>query len=112
METAPLTAKPAHAAAIERRRHRRVGLSWLATLRFSGGLYDCLVIDLSLGGAKVRLGEDMALAPADLVGLVIDKIGAFRAETVWRRGNFVGLRFQDPPESIAAAFGSLLPPEN
>lgn len=112
MEAASITAKPVRAVPVERRRHKRVGLSWLATLRISGGLYDCLVIDLSLGGAKVALGENMALAPADQVTLVIDKIGAFRAEAVWRRGAFAGLRFRDPPETVAATLGSHLPPAN
>ena len=112
MDATAATAKPAQTAALsERRRHARVGVSFIATLRLAaGGVAECLVIDLSRGGAKIALGEALTLAPADTVGLVVEKFGTFRAETVWRRGVFVGLRFREPPETIAAAFGNFLPP--
>jgi PilZ domain len=97
----------------ERRQHPRVGVSFLASLRHgAGGATECLVIDLSLGGAKVAFTEPVSLAPGEAVALEIEKFGTFRAETMWRRGVFAGLRFQEPPASIATAFKAFLPPAN
>ncbi|HUK58219.1 MAG TPA: PilZ domain-containing protein [Stellaceae bacterium] len=112
MEAAPATAQsvPAQAAA-ERRRHARVSVSFFGTLRLAAGASaECLVLDLSLGGTKIMLGEALAIAQGDAVGLDIEKFGTFRTEAMWRRDKFVGLRFNDPPETIAAAFGNFLPP--
>jgi len=109
---ATATATPNAAPALhERRQWKRVSVSWLASLRLSGGgVAECLVIDLSAGGAKVALVEPLSLAPPDTVGLVVEKFGTFRAEIVWRRSVFAGLRFRDPPETVQAAFRSFLPP--
>jgi hypothetical protein len=114
MAAAPAIAPSAPAAApAERRRHERISVSFFGTVRLTAGRSaECLVVDLSAGGAKIMLGEHLAIAPADPVGLEIEKFGAFRAEAVWRRGTFVGLRFSEPPEAVAAAFKNFLPRAN
>jgi hypothetical protein len=91
----------------DRRRHARVGVMLMATLRATGGLYDCMVLDISRGGAKLTLGEPHAVGSA--VSLVLGGFGTFRAEPVWQRGEILGLRFLDPPEAIAAALQGLVP---
>jgi hypothetical protein len=98
------------AALRDRRRHERVGVSWLATLRLPSGVFECLIINLSPGGAKIKLSERVALAPGEGASLVVDKFGTFRADAVWRRANCVGLSFRDPPETVTAAFGKALAP--
>jgi hypothetical protein len=116
MEAAPATATPAPApapASAERRQHARVSVSFFGTVRLAAGASaECLVLDLSRGGTKIMLGEDLSIAQGDGVGLDIEKFGAFRCEAMWRRGTFVGLRFNEPPETIAAAFKGFLPPAN
>jgi hypothetical protein len=79
----------------------------MATLRAVNGLYDCMVLDISRGGAKLSLGEPHAVASA--VTLVLGGFGAFRAERVWQRGEFLGVRFLDPPDAVAAAMKGLVP---
>ncbi|HUZ75647.1 MAG TPA: PilZ domain-containing protein [Stellaceae bacterium] len=91
----------------DRRRHQRVGTMWMATLQSAGSLHDCMVIDLSRGGAKLVLPDAQPLA--DTVELVVGGFGTFRAKRVWQRGEFAGVQFLDPPDKIAAAFRNMLP---
>jgi hypothetical protein len=100
------TAKP-HPA--ERRRHQRAGVMIMATLRTGRGFIECMVLDLSSGGAKLAFGEEIVLPPGHAVALIIGRIGTFRAQAVWQRTTFTGIRFLDPPETIAQALGDMLP---
>ncbi|HXQ49473.1 MAG TPA: PilZ domain-containing protein [Stellaceae bacterium] len=93
----------------ERRRHQRIGVMWMGTLQAKRGYFDCMVIDVSLGGAKLAFGEPHALVAGTQVSLILERFGTFRAETVWQRAGIAGIRFLDPPETVAAAFGSILP---
>jgi hypothetical protein len=116
MEAAPTPATAETAPPItpaERRRFERVSVSFFGTVRLAaGGVCECLVIDLSRGGAKIVLGEALPIASADALALEIEKFGVFRAEAVWRRGTFLGIRFCEPPETVGAAFRNFLPPAN
>jgi PilZ domain len=94
----------------DRRRHKRIAIMWMATLKIASGFFECLVIDLSCGGAKLSLPRPLALQPGDAVTLVFDGHGTFRAEAVWLRGSFAGVRFLEPAETVAAAFGDILAP--
>jgi hypothetical protein len=93
----------------ERRRHQRVGVMMMATLRMTRGFFECMVLDISYGGAKLAMGRRMTFASGAKVTLIISHVGEFRAEPVWQRDDFIGLRFTDPPETVAAALGKLLP---
>jgi hypothetical protein len=95
------------ASPIDRRRHARVGVMLMATLRSTNGLFDCMVLDISRGGAKVMLSEAHDITPA--VTLILGGFGAFRAQLVWHRGEILGIRFDDPPEKIAAALPGIVP---
>jgi len=94
-------------SAAERRRHARVGVMLMASLRSTNGIYDCMVLDISRGGAKLTLGEPQTLPPT--VTLVLGGFGTFRAQTVWQHNEIVGIRFDDTPEAIAQAFQGLVP---
>jgi hypothetical protein len=91
----------------ERRRHVRIGIMLMATLRSTNGIFDCMVLDLSRGGAKVMLHEPHVIGTA--VTLILGGFGSFRAQPVWQRGEIIGIRFADPPETIASAFPGLVP---
>ena len=94
---------------VERRRNQRTGVMMMATLRATRGFFDCMVLDLSSGGAKLAMSEPLVLAPGDAVSLIIARVGTFRAQSVWQRTTFAGIRFLDPPEAIAQALGDILP---
>jgi hypothetical protein len=108
MDATANQAKQEAAALRDRRRHDRVGVSWLATLRLASGMFECLIINLSPGGAKIKLSGHVTLLPGEGASLVVGKFGTFRADAVWRRADCVGLSFRDPPETVTAAFGKVL----
>ena len=91
----------------DRRRHQRAGTMWMANLHSAGRREDCMVIDISRGGAKLMLTHRQPLA--DVVALVVVGFGTFRAKLVWRRAEFAGIQFLDPPDAIAEAFRDMLP---
>lgn len=77
----------------ERRSHRRYSLRAPGLVADLGGVYDCVVADISVGGAMLEgtlpidAGAEVALGFDTLVGVV---------GTVVHRGEgFVGVRFSD-----------------
>jgi hypothetical protein len=91
----------------KQRRHKRKPVLWSARVETETGTAECIILDLSLGGAKLRVP---ALAQAQQpVTLVIDRFGAINAEVAWCRSGEMGLRFTDPPEQVAHIIGPALP---
>ena len=93
-------------AAAQRRTVRKRVL-WAAKIDVSGREHNCVVVDLSLGGAKLDL--EAPVAHGDKVTLVLDRFGAFRAEVAWREEGACGLRFIEDPQRIADLIGGRLP---
>jgi hypothetical protein len=93
---------PAAPTPDERRRHARAAVVWMATLRTKRGLYGCLVIDISRGGAKLSILDGPAIEPGEAVTLDLAPCGMYAASAVWQRTEYIGIRFADPPEAVAA----------
>jgi hypothetical protein len=93
----------------DRRRANRVGVMIMATLCATRGYFDCMVLDLSSGGAKLAMGDHVVLSPGLSVTLIMHPYGTFRAQTVWQRRSIAGICFLDPPETVATALADLLP---
>jgi len=89
-----------------RRRDRRKPVIWAARLETEEGTIDCAAFDISVGGAKLRLEAPVALHRP--VRLVLDRFGGLKAEPIWRRGNTLGLRFGEPPETVRQMLGDAL----
>lgn len=93
----------------ERRRHGRAHLLWPARLRCGEAAVECVVLNLSLNGAKLRRlgGPPAGGAPlageGERVGLDLGERGCFPARVVWRREGKVGLQFDQAPSEIARA---------
>lgn len=94
------------AALTRRRRSRRKPVMWAARLETEDGAHDCAAFDISAGGAKLKLEARVALHRPVL--LVLDRFEALRAEAIWRRGNTLGLRFEDTPEAVRQMLGDTL----
>jgi hypothetical protein len=97
----------ASASPEDRRIHKRKPVLWAARVETFAGAAECIILDLSLGGAKLR--GQAKVAAKQPVTLVIDRFGALRAEVVWARSGHMGLRFTDEPEQVAHILGSTLP---
>lgn len=67
------------------------------TLAAGGRTYDCELVDLSLGGARLRVDEDL---PDESSVVLLHRVGGiFFASTTWRRGNEIGIRFGVPAQT-------------
>jgi hypothetical protein len=53
--------------------------------------YNCNILNISPGGAQVRLPHSIAIWAT--VTLVIEKIGALHCRVVWQRGETIALQF-------------------
>ncbi len=67
------------------------------TLASGGQTFDCALLDLSLGGARLRVVEDL---PDDgSVVLQHPVAGLFFACQTWRQGGEIGIRFRIPAQT-------------
>ncbi len=82
------------------RRYPRFNYEQPAMLAVGGREVDCIVHDISAGGALIRVGGDVAVGNA--VTLVLPAIGRLAAEVRHRDGDKAGLRFTiDPQHQLA-----------
>ncbi|HZT51090.1 MAG TPA: PilZ domain-containing protein [Stellaceae bacterium] len=95
------------ASPADRRQHKRKPVLWAARIETQDGPSDCIILDLSLGGAKLRSAAEVAAQ--DMITLVIDRFGALNAEVMWARSGKMGVRFVDAPDQIAHIIGGSLP---
>ena len=91
----------------EMRRFPRKSVILASTLETPHGTVHCVALDLSLGGARVRVHDK--LEPLDEVTLELTKFGRFPGHVVWRNDTEAGLRFSDTPEEVARRFGHEFP---
>jgi hypothetical protein len=101
--TAPISEE--EAAALRRTVRKRV--LWAAKLAHGPARFDCVVVDLSLGGARIYLAQP--LGKGEIVTLKLDQMSTLRAEVVWQEGHSIGLRFTDEPQKIVDTIGARLP---
>lgn len=94
----------------ERRKHRRKKCFLPAKLLTAAGSFDCQVLDISHGGAKVETG--VAVTDEQAVTLVVKSIGTFAGLVAWRRNGCFGMRFlaqhgtsKMRPAALTAAVG-------
>lgn len=94
--------------ASDRRQEERKSVSLPGKLLFKGGEADCVVFDISPGGALVSTAAEV---PDNLpLRLKVTQSGEFLGMTAWRKGDRIGLRFVqfledglELPESPSAA---------
>lgn|GEM_PF-1370208 len=97
-----------------RRGHRRHRVLWQAKLYQRGVLHDCVVANVSAGGAKVIMEVQLAsggfdLAHGAVATLTIDRFGDFPGRIVWCESGQVGVEFLQPAEEVFRIIGSQLP---
>jgi hypothetical protein len=91
----------------DRRTHKRKRVLWVGAVETDAGRFECIALDLSLGGAKLRIAE--RFAPLQQVRLVLQRFGTLDAEVVWQTKELIGVRFTNDPQAIAAKIGGALP---
>lgn len=81
---------------IEKRGHERFHVSAEAEVSLGGDGLECTTIDISEGGAKVRLKTD----PFKKVVLSIPPFGEMEGEIVWKDEEYVGIRFHGKHDRV------------
>lgn len=87
----------------ERRRHERYPLMMEAGVLIGGEALGAVIIDLSAGGAKLRLRESediQSYDPADSIELHIPKFGGFEGKVVWKDDDYVGIMFNEDHKTL------------
>lgn len=79
---------------IEQRQHKRHDVNIAGVLIIDGRHYDCLVKDLSLGGARIAL-NDARVLPERLKLLELESRSAFECMVRWQNNAEAGLSFID-----------------
>ncbi|HXY98987.1 MAG TPA: PilZ domain-containing protein [Stellaceae bacterium] len=87
---------------------RRWKTDWPAELGTPQGRQNCVVLDISSWGARLRL--DAAAAVPEHVWLVLDSVGAIAANLIWRRDDMLGLQFLEQQAWIRRLYARRLDP--
>lgn len=98
--------RPAHPT--DRRKFVRASVMWTAKLRLRKQTIDCVVLNISEDGAKIRLES----IPDDIspVTLHIDRIGDLPGEVVWQEGTMMGISFHESPSLVSERIQPALAP--
>jgi hypothetical protein len=83
------------------RSHPRSAVFWSGALQAGRQNVECIVLNMSPGGAKVRMLKRFVSDGSPVI-LHIDRLGGYTCEVVWTEGNTIGLRFLKDPKQIAA----------
>lgn len=101
------TAEPSKPVAARRQKdralrgHPRSAVFWSGAVRGGRQNVDCVVLNMSPGGAKIRLLKRFVDDGSPVI-LHIDRLGGYTSEVVWAEGDMMGLRFLKDPKQIAA----------
>ena len=76
----------------DRRKYPRRRYLWSATLSQGDGDYSCVVLDVSSGGAKIRLSNAWILTSA-AVKISCAQLGSVTGIVAWQRGTLAGIKF-------------------
>ncbi len=92
----------------ERRDLMRTLVMWAAEITHQDETYNCIVLNISTEGAKIRLYKRVNYISD--VTLHIDRIGDLPGEVVWHRGEMIGIKFVEAPEiNVARILPALSP---
>lgn len=91
----------------DRRKYPRSPVLWTGSLTSADRTVDCVIMNASANGAKVRMSEAIPLTSP--ITLDIPRLGAFKAEIVWTKENKIGVRFLETPAKVARLMVQILP---
>jgi hypothetical protein len=94
----------------DRRRFERSAVLWEAAILDGDRADGCVVLNVSEGGALLRVLDPFACATT--LNIEISRVGTLAAEVTWRGVDAVGVAFKDTPREVARRFeeSAVLPP--
>ena len=94
-------------AAGERRETSRATVLWTGQLECAGQVADCIVLNVGLTGAMVRMA--VPFERTFPVTLHSYHFGELTGRVVWQDGNAIGLSFEDEPDRVIETLARALP---
>jgi hypothetical protein len=94
-------ATAAHTVEAGETAERRGQLLWSGVLQTARGPVQCLVVDISSGGARLSIGAPITAGEA--VTLMVAGKGMFRGTVAWAQPGLVGVAFVQQRASASAA---------
>jgi len=91
----------------ERRQTVRKRVLWTAQLGANARQLDCTILDVSLGGARIRVREEVPSRGP--IAIACDRFGTFHAEVIWEKNLVAGLRFLESEARVAETIGHHVP---
>lgn len=91
----------------ERRNFDRTPVLWTGTMVCGDRTVDCVIMNASANGAKVRVSETFPFPSS--VTLKIPRLGDFQADVVWTKENKLGVRFREKPAKVAKLMTEAMP---
>lgn len=91
------------------RRHPRAAVFWSGAVQAGRTSVDCIVLNLSPGGAKVKLLQRFVSDGSPVV-VHIDRLGSYASEVIWSEGDTMGVHFLKDPQRVAADIEKVLGP--
>lgn len=83
--------------------HKRVTVIWPAAISIKEHQIKCIIYNLSLGGARLKLS--MPLAVGAPLNIKIKDFDTLDAVVIYRSKGYIGLGFSEDPEHIKSVFG-------
>ncbi len=99
--------RPGGGGGVGRRRYPRVTVVWAAEIVWADGSSDCVVLNISINGAKIQVPSPYT-GPAEIT-LKLERFGDFPAVVAWSDDISIGIQFRDSPEKVAAIIGEAVP---
>lgn len=90
---------PDNSSELSRRVFDRQSCAFSSELNFDGSSLPCQIVNISAGGAKLRLESPMG--PLATAELNITPYGRFAVDIVWNSGTLIGIRFHASPDTMA-----------
>ena len=88
---------------VERRQFERYPLMLESTVSVGREVIDCVIFDISAGGAKVRLmGTEIHPDKDQIVTIVLDipGFGGFEGKIIWTDDEYVGIQFSETHKTM------------
>ena len=86
---------------MQRREHTRKPVVFTSEMLFDNKEVPCSIINISVGGAKLRISEERENEYPRTVVLDITPFGRFMVTSVWHSGEHLGIKFFDAPDKMA-----------
>lgn len=91
----------------DRRRFPRTAVLWSGKIAAEGAEASCVVLNLSAGGAKVRVSDQAGFG--DDITVTVGRFGDFCGKIVWKARDLLGISFTTDAAEVRERLGATLP---